>query len=60
MNAKRRIERVKELLVQIGLESERVQMFYMSSAMADAFAKAATDMTETVSNLGPNPLRMTS
>ena len=60
VNARRRVDRVKELLQEIGLESDRVQMFHMSSAMADAFANAATDMTEAVAKLGPNPLRITS
>jgi len=45
------------LLGQIGLEPERVRMFHMSSAMAGAFAQAATEMTDQVSKLGPNPLR---
>jgi coenzyme F420-reducing hydrogenase delta subunit len=45
-------------LGQIGLEPERLQMFHMSSAMAEAFVIAATDMTETISSLGQNPLRV--
>jgi len=32
-------------------------MFNLSSAMAGEFAKAATEMTEQITNLGPNPLR---
>ena len=57
MNAKRRVERIRELLAQIGLEPDRVRMFNMSSAMAGEFAKAATEMSEQVIELGPNPLR---
>ena len=57
MNAKRRVERIRELLAQIGLEPDRVRMFNMSSAMAGEFAKAATEMSEQVMKLGPNPLR---
>ena len=57
MNAKRRVEQVKELLDQIGLEPDRVRMFNMSSAMAGEFAKVATEMSGQISNLGPNPLR---
>jgi coenzyme F420-reducing hydrogenase delta subunit len=44
-------------LEQIGLEQDRVRMFNMSSAMAGEFTKAATEMVERVSNLGPSPLR---
>jgi coenzyme F420-reducing hydrogenase delta subunit len=32
-------------------------MFNMSSAMAGEFAKVATEMSEQVIDLGPNPLR---
>ena len=42
---------------QIGLEPDRVQMFNMSSAMAGEFAKAATSMSELVTEMGPSPLR---
>ena len=41
----------------IGLEAERVRMFNLSSAMAGAFAEAATEMTEQITALGPSPLR---
>jgi coenzyme F420-reducing hydrogenase delta subunit len=51
------VERVRELLEQIGLEPDRVRMFNMSSAMAGEFAKAAEEMTEQITELGPNPLR---
>jgi F420-non-reducing hydrogenase iron-sulfur subunit len=52
VNAKRRVERVRDLLAQIGLEPERVRMFNMSSAMAGEFAKAATEMSEQITELG--------
>lgn len=57
MNAKRRVERVQELLGQVGLEPERMRMFNMSSAMAGQFAAAATEMTQQIAALGPSPLR---
>lgn len=56
-NAKRRIKHTQNLLEQIGLEPDRVRMFNISSAMAGRFVQAATEMTEHISNLGPNPLR---
>jgi F420-non-reducing hydrogenase iron-sulfur subunit len=56
-NAKRRIDRIKELLDQIGLEPDRIKMFNMSSSMAMEFSLAAKEMTEKVKSLGPNPLR---
>jgi coenzyme F420-reducing hydrogenase delta subunit len=57
VNAKRRVTRVRELLGEIGLEPERVEMFNMSAAMAAEFVKAATEMTERIAEMGPNPLR---
>ena len=57
VNARRRVERVQELLEQVGLEPQRIEMFQMSSAMAEAFVNAAKEMTEIISTLGPSPLR---
>ena len=51
------MEHIQDLLQAIGLEQERVRMFNLSSAMAGQFAAAATEMTEQVAALGPNPLR---
>jgi len=51
------VDRVKELLSQIGLQPERVRMFYMSSAMAGQFAAATVEMTEQIQKIGGNPLR---
>ncbi len=48
---------VQDVLRSIGLESERVQMFNLSSAMGGRFAEATKEMTEKVEALGPNPLR---
>jgi len=56
-NARRRVERIKDLLSQIGLEPGRVRMFNLSSAMAGQFAETATEMTAQVKKLGPSPLR---
>lgn len=58
VNAKRRVKHIGELLARIGLEPERVRMFNMSAAMANQFVAAATEMTQQVSALGPNPLRL--
>jgi coenzyme F420-reducing hydrogenase delta subunit len=57
-NAARRVKRVQALLEQIGLEPERIRMVNLSSAMAGAFAAAATEMAENIVALGPSPLRM--
>jgi F420-non-reducing hydrogenase iron-sulfur subunit len=49
---------VKDLLRQIGLEPERVDMFNLSSAMANQFVTATTEMAEQIGKLGANPLRI--
>jgi len=48
---------VKELLDQIGLGGERLEMYFLSSAEGARFAKIATEMTERIRELGPNPLK---
>ena len=57
INARRRVKRLKALIESIGLEPERIEMFNMSSAMGQQFAKAANEMTDRITELGPNPLR---
>lgn len=51
---------MQDLLAEIGLERERVEMFNMSAAMATEFVTAANEMTERITELGPNPLRIGS
>jgi coenzyme F420-reducing hydrogenase delta subunit len=58
VKARKRIARAQDLLAEIGLEPERVEMFNMSAAMAAEFAAAATEMTERIAEMGPNPLRV--
>ena len=58
LNARRRVTYIKELLSRIGLEPERVEMYNLSAAMGRQFAEAATQMTQRITNLGLNPLRV--
>jgi F420-non-reducing hydrogenase iron-sulfur subunit len=57
LNARRRVERIKETLSEIGLDPGRVEMFNLSSAMGNRFAEVAREMTEQVIALGPSPFR---
>jgi coenzyme F420-reducing hydrogenase delta subunit len=45
------------MLGEIGLEPQRVEMVNMWAAMAAEFGRAATEMTERIAEMGPNPLR---
>ena len=52
-----RLRRAREILEEIGLDGERLGMFFMSGSQARAFGAAAHTMTECIRELGPNPLR---
>jgi len=43
-------------LEEIGLEPERVHMVNVSAAMGRKFAQEVTNFTETIRQIGPNPL----
>ncbi len=59
VKAARRIQYVKKLLYEIGIEEERVEMVTMSAGMGERFARTAIDFTEKVRKLGPNPVKKT-
>jgi F420-non-reducing hydrogenase iron-sulfur subunit len=54
--AKRRVEYMRDMLEEMGLEKERLRMVNISAAMARPLSDAITDMVETVRQLGPNPV----
>jgi F420-non-reducing hydrogenase iron-sulfur subunit len=58
LRARRRVERVKQIVKEIGLEPERVEMFNLSSAEGSRFAEIAKEMSERIKRLGPSPLRV--
>ncbi len=57
VRATKRLAYARQLLAQVGIEGERLGIFYMSGSQAHAFAGAAQEMTERVRKLGPSPLR---
>ena len=57
VNADRRVKQLQTLLVEIGMEPERVRMFNLSSAMASEFVRIAEEMTAQIGKLGQNPLK---
>ncbi len=60
LRARRRVERVQQLMREAGLESERLEMFNLSSAEGPRFAAIVTEMSERLAKLGPSPLRTTA
>jgi coenzyme F420-reducing hydrogenase delta subunit len=57
--ARIRVDKLKQLLDEIGLDGERVEMYFVSGGMGETFARVAQEMTERVRALGPNPLKKT-
>jgi F420-non-reducing hydrogenase iron-sulfur subunit len=47
----------RKLLAEVGLEPERLEMFFLSSAEGARFAEIAGEMTDRARRLGPNPLK---
>ena len=52
-----RVKLAKKILDEIGLGSERLDMFFMSGSQGYTFAMAAQTMVERIRKLGPNPLK---
>src|SRR3972149_3212146 len=57
LRARKRIQRAKKLLEEVGLEPERLEMFNLSSAEGMRFAEIVTEMSRRIKRLGPSPLR---
>ena len=53
LRARRKVNYVKRLLAEVGIEPERVEMFNLSSAMGGRFAEIVKEMTEKVKAIGP-------
>lgn len=48
-----RVEHAKKILEGIGIDPQRLEMFYNSSAMGPQFAQTCIDFTERIRALGP-------
>jgi F420-non-reducing hydrogenase iron-sulfur subunit len=57
LRARKRTDRIREMLAEIGVGDERLKMVNLSAAMAPTFVKSVQEMVETVKALGPSPLR---
>jgi len=56
--ARKRVEQAAKILDTIGIGSERVRMYNLSSGEAPLFVKYAKEMQELILSLGPNPLKI--
>ena len=57
LKAARRVAYVKKLLDEIGVDGERLEMITMSAGMGERFAVTASEFTEKIRRLGPNPVK---
>jgi len=57
LRAKARVRQAADILERIGIGGERVRMFNLSSGEGPRFAEFATEMTEAIRALGPNPIK---
>lgn len=55
--ARRRIELVKRLLGDLGIEPERLRLEWISASEGIRFAEVVTEFTSQIKELGPNPLK---
>jgi coenzyme F420-reducing hydrogenase delta subunit len=58
LKAKKRVQYVKRVLEEIGIEPERVEMFNLSSGQGPRFAEIAREMVDRIKKLGPSPIKM--
>ena len=57
LRARKRTDRIREMLAEIGVGGERLKMVNLSAAMAPTFVESVQEMVNTVRALGPSPLR---
>jgi F420-non-reducing hydrogenase iron-sulfur subunit len=58
LRARKRTDRIRSMLEEIGIGSERLRMVNVSDAMASAFVQHIREAIDTIRALGPNPLKM--
>jgi F420-non-reducing hydrogenase iron-sulfur subunit len=58
LRARKRVEQAQGILELIGIGGQRAQMYNLSSSEGPKFAQYATEMTEKIRQLGPNPIKL--
>ena len=57
LRARKRSDKIRSILEEIGLGCERLKMVNLSDSMASAFVQHMHEATTTIKALGPNPLK---
>ena len=55
---RRRFALLKKIFEELGLESERLRLSWISASEGQRFSDVVNDFTEKIKKLGPNPMRM--
>jgi F420-non-reducing hydrogenase iron-sulfur subunit len=55
----RRIKLLQKLLVDLGIEPQRVRFEYISASEGQKFAEVVTEFVDEIKKLGPNPITVT-
>ena len=58
LRARKRVGKAQLILEEIGIGGERVQMYNLSSSEGPLFAQIAREMTEKITSMGPNPIKL--
>jgi len=58
LRARKRVTQAQKILDSIGIGGERVQMYNLSSSEGPRFAEFATEMTQKIREMGPNPIKI--
>ena len=59
LRARKRTDRIRSMLDEIGVGGERLRMVNVSDAMASAFVQHIQEAMDDIRALGPNPLKLT-
>jgi F420-non-reducing hydrogenase iron-sulfur subunit len=59
LRARKRTDRIREMLAEIGIGADRLRMVNLSAAMAPTFVESVQEIVNTVRTLGPSPLKGT-
>ena len=56
--ARRRVEQAQKILETIGIGGQRAKMFNVSSSEGPQFAQYATEFSQQIKEMGPNPIKL--
>ena len=56
--ALKRVTMLKKLISEMGIEPERLEIFWISASEGKRFSEVMTSFTDIIRELGPNPLKV--